>query len=91
MKKYRYGRQERLRTPKSEAVMIRNWQNGLCPAGESMEVAYSPSTGAVASRWEDGDQKWRICNIFYPMYGREGEVKDWVSVGAAKPKRARAA
>lgn len=44
------------------------------------EFAYSPSTGAVGSRWS-ADQVFRVFNIRYPMYGQNEEVTDWVSVG----------
>jgi hypothetical protein len=44
------------------------------------EFAYSPKTGAVGIRWSE-DQIFRVFNIHYPMYGRNDEVNDWVSVG----------
>jgi hypothetical protein len=44
------------------------------------EFAYSPNTFAVGIRWSE-DQIFRVFNIFYPMYKRNDEVSDWVSVG----------
>lgn len=44
------------------------------------EFAYSPSTFAVGIRNWDGDT-FRVFNVKYPMYGKDEEVRDWVSVG----------
>lgn len=44
------------------------------------EYAYSPSTQAVGVRHSEG-QIFRVFNVGYPMYGRNKEVTDWVSVG----------
>ena len=61
---------------RAEARRRLSWDRKL----NSLEWAYSPSTGAVGERWEDGNP-FRICNVNYPMYGRADEVTDWVSVG----------
>ena len=50
------------------------------------EYAYSPSTGAVGMRWpgmllSPSDEIFRVFNTHYPMYKRNEEVTDWVSVG----------
>lgn len=44
------------------------------------EFAYSPSTFAVGMRWSE-DQIFRVFNVHYPMYKRNEDVTDWVSVG----------
>jgi hypothetical protein len=49
------------------------------------EFAYSPSTGAVGIRWHES-QLFRVFNIHYPMYGKNEDVTDWVSVGIGKGK-----
>lgn len=64
-----------------EALRRKSDQQGLNDA----EFAYSPATGAVGIRWSD-DQAFRVFNVNYPMYGRNDEVTDWVSVGKANPK-----
>ena len=57
------------------------------------EYAYTPSTGAIGVRFQDptepewsARQVFRVFNIYYPMYGRSEQVRDWVSVGMAIPK-----
>jgi hypothetical protein len=44
------------------------------------EFAYSPSTCAVGMRWSE-DQIFLVFNVHYPMYKRNEDVTDWVSVG----------
>ena len=73
---------------KREALARKRDQGGLNPV-ETLEFAYSPNTGAVGCRSNfqgihtDGGS-FRVFNLNYPMYGRNDEVTDWVSVGIAR-------
>ena len=73
---------------KREAESRRQNGDGLNALGGQSEWAYSPSTFSVGMR-DDPEQRFRIVNINYPMYGRAEFVNDWVSVGTEKPKRGR--
>ena len=71
-----------------EAVQCRDEQSYLNLAdshGSCFEYAYSPAHFTVGIRNTDAldnaDGNFRIFNINYPMYGRDDEVTDWVSVG----------
>lgn len=44
------------------------------------EFAYSPLTSAVGIRFDESEI-FRVFNVNYPMYKRNEEVTDWVSVG----------
>lgn len=65
-----------------EAIRRRNDQRGL----NDSEYAYSPGTGAVGMRWDE-DSIFRVFNVNYPMYKRNEQVRDWVSVGTAEDPR----
>jgi len=67
-----------------EALARKRDQGGL-NYDETMEFAYSPSTFAVGCR-HDPETQFRVFNLHYPMYGRNDEVTDWVSVGVARPR-----
>lgn len=78
---------------KQEAIQSREDQSFLNFAdaeGSCFEFAYSPSTFAVGIRSTNAkgehDGNFRIFNINYPMYERDDEVKDWISVGTEKHK-----
>ncbi len=72
---------------KREALRVLALNHGL-NSDVTIELGYSPSTGAVGCRW-DPSKRFGVFNLNYPMHGRSDEVTDWVSVGCARPSKVR--
>lgn len=73
---------EPARTARQEARKRQMDQDGL-NAYETMEFAYSPTTGAVGLR-HSPDKPFCVFNVHYPLYRKDDGVRDWVSIGCSR-------